>query len=300
LSEETEIDLLSWILREGVDQGWFIRPAVNDLLLASEEALDRVLAAAANRFCQPEAVGPDPFPDSVYEPREIPGGAPGYIVVTQRCDLVRPLRREPIVELARVRLIPAATQQNVIDAAKKNSARWIYLADGDAGAWIADLAHPALLPKDTLREVGPGVHPVGELRARRRLALRLGQRRTRTPVPTEFVESVQRPLIRLLLKNATNRALSEHFSEFLGVRMGAQVRLIPVVAETTSRTDAEDAYRTIEKQMAPEFHAALHETSGPLTLEDLDFWLYLQAFKFDFDEVTFSARSSDTHPLPHE
>jgi hypothetical protein len=130
------------ILESGLDQGWFLRPSSDALVNPPAAKLTRFYDLVAAR----DAVRPtcaDPWATSIPAAQPIPRREPGWVVLTQRCDLVSAYATEALVEVARATIVkgPAAA------AAKANSPRSIGFADAGGGAIrAADLRQRAWLP----------------------------------------------------------------------------------------------------------------------------------------------------------
>ena len=231
----------------------------------------------------------DPFSDDGIEAGAIEGHEPGYVVISQRCDLIRCLHDEPFVELAHATF---ETGTNVINSARKNSSRLLHIADGADGAWIADLRHRALLAKDQILANAP-LNPVPPGTARRRLKLRIGQRYSRDALPADLVERLQRPVTQTLRKAAPRRN-SELFNEWLVFRDGERVTVQALFDLTkTTQQAADDAYSEIEKALDESVRSLIDETnSGAIALQQINLWRYFEGFKMDLDEITYGSKAS--------
>jgi hypothetical protein len=208
LGEDAEVKLLDAILTRGYDQGCFLRPDMLDLLPASDPtATDAVLAALAARQLAPSASAADPFEHDALAAQELGEVEPGFIVLTQRCDLVRSLAVEPFVELAAVEVV---RDKDRISVAKRNSPRSIFIAEHPDGAWVPDLRRRAVLAKDRLPAYAAR-QLVAEGSPHKRLKLRVGQRYSRDALPTDLVERLQRPLVKLLRKSSHMKKVPSSF-----------------------------------------------------------------------------------------
>jgi hypothetical protein len=136
---EEEQRTLDRILAAGIDQGWFLRAGEDELVIPSPAEAEHLHRLAAQR----EPVHPaeqDPWATRPPPAEAIPGTESGWVVLTQRCDLIRNYRLEPLVEVARATLLDGATAA----AAKSNSPRLIAFAEAENGAvWAADLRQRA-------------------------------------------------------------------------------------------------------------------------------------------------------------
>jgi hypothetical protein len=297
---DEEQEVLHQILRSGVDQGCFCRPGDDDLLTPSHGELQRFLDAAEDR---PDVALTEEDPWAVTElpTSGIEADEPGWVVLPQRCDLVRCYRREPLVEVARGRLI---TEPGEARAARLNSPRWVAFADGPGkSSWAADLRHRAVIAKHRLLDQPDLVQPIPDSRRRKQFRLRLGQRYWRDPVPTDLVETLQRPLVKVLTRSASRTALTEKFVALLGLRVDdGQVVVAAVLDAQADRREAEDEWREIVDLLTEhEAEAAAliePEESGVYDVNDLSLGYWLDAFKFDLDEVTYGKKAAGDQAEP--
>lgn len=296
LSEPDEVKLLDAILVRGYDQGCFLRPDALDLLPASDPAATvAVLAALTARQLTPSPSAEDPFEDDALTAQTLAEDKSGFIVLTQRCDLVRSMAMEPFVELAAVEVVRDKADMSV---AKRNSPRFIFVADHPEGAWVADLRRRAVLAKDRLPKYAP-LQLVEAGEPHKRLKLRVGQRYSRDALPTDLVEHLQRPLVRLLRK-AAHMEKVEPFSEFLVFRIGDQVEIVAVYPTTVDRKTADDAWDALEEAMPQELIDLIHEpTSGAVSVTELSFFRYFGGWKLDLDEVTYQGKAGPDQEPPH-
>jgi hypothetical protein len=289
LSSDDEVELINRILNGGYDQGCFLRPEPSCFLALDPHAFEEVFDALRDRVGSVAPTEPDPVGDEGIPAGLIDGREPGWAVITQRCDLVRCLRDEPFVELARA---THETDASVVERARKNSSRLVFLASSPDGAWVVDLRYRALLAKDQLPAT-PALNPVPVGTDRRRLKLRIGQRYSRDALPDDLVETVQRPIIKTLRKTGA-RAASELFTEWLVFRVGGKVAIQALFdADKTSQANADDAYNEIEKALGKELHEIIAEDeSGAVSLQNISLWRYFYGFKVDLDEVSYGSKAS--------
>lgn len=295
LGEDAERQLLDFILREGFDQGCFIRPDPEDLIYGLPDMADRLGRLAARAPQEPRVE--DPFERSALAETSIEGREPGFMILTQRCDLVRPICQEPCVELAAVH---HCVDDATIVAASLNSPRWLRLDSDDGGAWIVDLRCRALLPKHLLPKTGAAVLPLQEGRARRHLAQRIGRRYSRRPVPTDIVEGIQRPLASYLKSNKKRRRQSELFMEFLAVRRGGEILLLGLIGRDADRVKATIDFRDILAKFGPLAGLPIAAESDAVTAVDipLDLALDDHTHKLDMDQLTWSSKASEQAAEP--
>jgi hypothetical protein len=289
MDKSAEVELLNAILVGGYDQGCFLRPGDAALLPLAPAVTTAVMTAMAERDIKAEPTADDPFEGTRLLTGEIVGDGPGFVVLTQRCDLVRGLMLEPFVELAHVE---RTANEDLISQAKRNSPRFIHLADcPDATAWVADLRQRAVLAKDHLAEL-PSVQPLVDEVAYRRFKLRVGQRYSRDALPTRLVRDVQRPLQQFFRKPA-NMGLAAVFTEFLVFEKDGQAQVVPIIGPGEDRHQAEDAWADIESRLPADLVTHMHDASNPLPIEDVNFWRYLTGWKLDLDEVTYHRKAGD-------
>lgn len=162
---------------------------------------------------------------------------------------------------------------------------------------MVDLRRRAWLPKHLLPHQR-AVQPVTTTRARKRLRLRLGQRYWRDPVPDDLVRDVQRPLRAALRSSRSGVRLGGYFSEWLGVREGDQVLVLAILGDGKDRREAESAFDQILAKLRPEVRRRLAPESSVVGVFDISLGLWLEAFKFDFDDISYSSRADDDHATP--
>jgi hypothetical protein len=294
---DEERELLHEILRSGVDQGWFLRCDDELLVCPSPAAMERFLRTIAER---PEAplTEADPWAGGGPAAQPIKGDEPGWVMLTQRCDLIRALRVEPLVEVARA----VHLKGDAVAAAKAGSARFVAFAPAESGGvWAADLRQRALLPKSLLMQVSP-IPAIDTERARKQFRLRLGQRYWRDPVPTDLVETLQRPLRDAVRRSSSRIAQMGSFSMWLGLRSDDGRVIVLAVAAKDREAEAEEDWLELMEWLEaklPEAHALIEpHRSGVYTADDIPLGLWLEAFKFDFDEISYSRRAGDDHTPP--
>lgn len=294
LDEQQEGELLDDILTGGYDQGCFLRPEVSDLLPTTDPAVtDAVLGALVERGTKASPTAADPFEHDALPTGEAAGTERGYVVVTQRCDLVRSLSVEPFVELAGVELV---RDKDAIGIAKRNSPRFIFVADHPEGAWVADLRRRVVLAKDRLPKY-PALQLVAAGEPHKRFKLRAGQRYSRDALPTELVNLLQRPLVKLLSKSGNMKNV-ELFSDLIAFRNGDQVQVAAVFGVEVNQHEAEDAWQALEDAMPDELRDLIHEDSGAVSVAQLNFWTYVHGWKLDLDEVTHHKKAGDAQAPP--
>ncbi len=294
LDADGEQSLLTRILEGGYDQGCFLRPNEGHLIPlhpgSARNAFECLAARETSRRAYDSGIAEE------LRQGVIDGSEPGYVILTQRCDLLAALAVEPFVELAHARAVNTKSDEG--HSAIASSARLVELASADGRSWVIDLRKKALLPKDLL-DTYPALQPV-PLDRRSRFRLRLGQRFARDALPEALVAKIQRPLMRVVRKPSVKQHTA-FFSEWLLYeRDPGRYQLIALFPpEVVDRAKADDAYEALQRQF-PESFAALIDAdlSGALSMEDLSFLTWLTAKKINLDEVSWHPRTSEGQAQP--
>jgi hypothetical protein len=295
LSGDHEVKLLEDIQNRGYDQGSFLRPAPDQLLpVGDPDVTEAIFEAVADRSPS-EAKCDDPFEKAPVEPVPIPGTEPGYVIATQRCDLVRPLVTEPFVELVYTELWH---EKQAIDAARKLSNRFIYIADHEeGGAWVADLRRRATLAKDCLTQ-HDAVLAIDAGRMRKRFKLRLGQRYTRDVLPGAVAKQLD-PLMTFLRKNATNMKLTEPFTDLLAFRKDDKLEIVAVCPAGTPQKAADDAWQAVEDALPDDYvEENIHEDSRALPMEEASIVFLLDGWTLDAGDISVNRKAGPDHEDP--
>lgn len=296
LGEDVEREALEAILQAGFDQGCFIRPNADDLVNCPPDRLDEHLDALRERVPQGPRID-DPFERVSLEATGIEGRERGYVILTQRCDLIRSIADEPFVELASARY---RTEDDLIHAARMGSPRWAMLAHEDEGAWIVDLRSRTLLPKHMLPTLGSPVLPLAPGKERRGFADRVSRRHYRQAVPTDIIDQVQRPLAEHLKKSNKRRRQTEPFSDILARRDGDGVRLLGVLDSNAGRAQATAAFHEILAGLQSKAGTRIAEESTAVTIGDLtmEVWFDDDTYRLDMDHLTWSSKASEQAAEP--
>jgi hypothetical protein len=298
LTMDEERALLLEIFTRGWDQGCLILDSYD---LSAPGLAPHVVKAlldqvACRASLHPSGDAADPF-EREPMPQRIPDEESGLVVLGQRCDLLKPLRSEPLVEVA---LAHCSGDHELVAAARNGgSACCIHLADqceGSDSAWIVDLRTRGLLPKHWLRGRTPA-HLLAPGRARRRFAARLGERNSRIPVPNEIVEGFQGKLRGWLYSSGTRRAQCAHFSELL--LLESEDGSWAVLAILGEGKDADRAIGDFDALLGAivdrvgDFPVS-SEYSGVLRVDELSHADFQDAYKLDFSRVTYGSKSLGT------
>lgn len=297
LAEEDERSLLERILADGWDQGCLI---VGSAELRppglTPHAIDKLLArVAGRRSIHPAGRVTDPFEDEP-APQVIPDKEQaGLLILSQRCDIIKPLCIEPLIEVA---LAHRSADDELLAAARHGgSACYLHLSDvGEGEGWLVDLRTRGHLPKHWLADMAPA-QLLAPGRQRRRFALRLGERSSRIPIPTAIVDECQNKLRGWLYSSATRREQCAHFSDFLLLQ--AEEGSWAMIALLGEGKDADQAVvdfdSLLEKivERVDPFPVSV-QYSGVLRPEELAYADYLAAYPLDLKKVTYGSRSAGT------
>jgi|ERR1700674_477193 len=292
LTDDEEAAILDSVLERGIDQGWFLRPADADLVAGTALAHDEILREVSSRSGKARPTAEDPYLDFNYRVEPVVGEEPGFLISTQKCDLLQTIRKEPLVELIRAR---RTTDRDELTGIRKASPRYFSIQDAGDSAWIADLRSHAYMPKDVLRTIDG--HHVMDVDRRRNFCLRLGDRYERRPVPTALVDSLQRPLIEFLAE-ATNVKHAAHFQDWRILLGRPKVVVLAIMAADVDRRVGEDAFEALQGSMPEDFRNLLDEDDSRAVLfEELTFAEWFNSTSLDLDQVTYSkgARSDPGH-----
>jgi hypothetical protein len=292
LDNEQEEKILNKILEKGFDQGCLIRPPA-EALLSSPAECEALLEGLESRDKQ-EATADDPFLDEDIPHKEIAGDQPAYVVLTQRCDLIRGFREEPVVELARATLVAKDSQLRTM--AKRNSPRYLFLCDVAEASWIVDLRSRALLPKHRLTECDPAPLVIEPGLPRRDFQLRLGQRYSRDAVPDDIVQDLQRPLADWFSKSTAQRRHGDMFSVFFVQRQPEGLLLAGVIGHGHDPIEANKAFKEMLSNL--ETNATLHPLSSAYSTKDVPLSMYLESYKLSLDELSRSSKAGDDAAQP--
>lgn len=297
-SEHDEIACLDELLVRGVNQGWFLRPTDDDLVVPDPPTIAALSEALTGRS-RPKPSRDDPWATESPPCEAIPDRDPGWVILTQRCDLIRAYVAEPLVELARATLLTDPTE---VRAARLNSPRFIAFANCDVDScWAADLRERAWLPKPRVLDQTPLVQAIETERQRKQFRLRLGQRYWRDPVPDDVVTDLQNPLRDVLNRSTTRVAMVRNFAAWLGQRLDEGQILVIAVAAEGRLAEAEEDWAEVMQTLGatkPDAYRMIHEDSGVYSAEDISLAVWLDAFKFDFDEITYGRRADEDHAEP--
>jgi hypothetical protein len=300
LDGDAERELLDQILTSGWEQGCLLDlgdgaqpPAL------SPTAIRLLLGRLDGREARYPSKGlTDPF-----EAEPLAQGDPGereegYLVVSQRCDLIKGIAAEPLVTVG---YAFCCNRASLVSAARAGtSATHLHLCDvGDNNAWLLDLRSLGYVPKTWLSERTP-IHLIEPGLARRRFARDLGARSSRAPLPTGLVDHVQNPLRDWLYKSAKRRELCEPFSEFLLVEGTDGWGLLAILGEGQDADAAAEQFDELFKQIDARLGDFQfdQDASDVIRLDQLSAADYLTAHRLDLNRVSYGSKASAEQAPP--
>ena len=246
LTQEQETDLIRTILAGGWDQGCFLTADQAGELIEPATERTKWIERMAERERGQRPNLADPYPHG--RDRADPPADQGYVVLTQRCDLLGDLKREPLIELAPCRKVTG----HELNEAARNSPRVILAYRPPAGkastaGWVVDVRTHVWVPKTRLSGWGEPAHII-ERDQRPRFALRAGRRYSRKPVPEMYVDTVQRPLRKLVMGEFLSDTAD--FTEWLIVERDEDLPVIlAAITQGSDRVRCEDVLHTILRKL---------------------------------------------------
>lgn len=238
--------------------------------------------------------GPDPFEAEPPPRGHHPDASDAYIVLNQRCDLIKGIAKEPLVKVAPAR--PIADRDLAASIANRTNATHAFLErDADGRVWASDLRMSGYVPKTWLKDPSPHF-PLAPGWPRRRLGLEVAGRYSRAPVPTHVVEGLQRPVQRLY-KQPDFRDCTELFSELI---------VLPddngrwqLIAVTDMGVDADEAAKDFDVMLGlilgeiGDFPLD-RDGSDALRVDELSVADYFASFTLDMSRITYGQKASQT------
>ena len=180
-----------------------------DCILGEQEFVFRIDPRLPTTPESREAVQADPGTSYVVHPVE------GFMVVTQSCDLVKPIEAAPYVELAPLVTLPPEVFREVLLGARP---QFVSVPPLHASRQAADLDRALTIEKACLAR-WPRLAGCRTDAERRRLSLHLGRKRQRAALPDAFTpwfKPLRNRLARLLQSNADD---AEVFRELEEIRV---------------------------------------------------------------------------------
>jgi hypothetical protein len=317
VSRREEDEILRRIFGAGWEAGCWLRVEDDGLLIQSRAEIDRVLDALKDREAFQLTVGDDPHATGL-EQSAIGGDGPCFLVVSQKCDIVGLLGREPFVELAPARF---CADRGEIASRWKNSYREFPVDPEASETFMVDLRHRYWLPKIDLpnfepRQALPTNTPPTFVRFR--FGLRLAQRYTRAAIPDRLVELVVKPLGRVVNGDADADRLFSEWMLYHGERYPSRkphlIALFPAAdldglpereaadRENEVRATAEDKFERVVEELlrrSSDARDALNlddPPSGAFSDAELPFATWRSSWKIDLDAHTFGGETMGALP----
>jgi len=307
ISLDEEAQLVTRLLRDGWEAGCWLRPAPDQVIIATQLELEELLCRLGARDGFERELVDDPFPSGRdHEPIE--GEESCYVLLSQRCDVVGLLKNEPLVELA-----PASfcEDKGRIKRAWKNSPREFPVEPSPA-SWqthMVDLRYRYFMSKLDLVDLEPRQalpRDTSEYQVRVRFGLRAAQRYTRSAVPDKLVETVVKPLSKLVGGDEEANQLFAEWALFHGGRPEGKpgVRAMylcridegltedeQAAQEDLTRQAAEDKFQSILEALPDEAKAELdldddHRTQA-IDERDLKVADWRLSWKLEWDAESF-------------
>ncbi len=239
-TQQKEKGLLKSLVEDGWEGGCWIRPTPELILTATQVEITEFLEALSKRPKFQRKAVPEPYPDG--RPQEgIDSEDPCYVILSQRCDIVSPLKTEPLVELA-----PAAfcTDKERIKNTWKNSPREFPVDRKKHPTFIVDLRYRFFISKLDLAGMPcKQALPLDE-NVRRRFVLRASQRYMRPAVPDHLVEKVVVPLKKLVCGDAEANDIFSEWALFHGGQRAKKPGIVAIyylVIDEKLNTDEQSA-----------------------------------------------------------
>jgi len=309
LDQHARLELIKAISASGVEPGCWIRIDEADLTHDSIavrdtlDALQQLDKLAGDLSDIPEFDG-----EHTWQPPD--DGEDAWVIVSQTCELVRDARDEPWVQVV---LLRAAQIDADLASWSRNSARFIPVdPTGKRSRYYADLRVHAFVPKHLVshlevRHAIPTEADFEKQRPRTRFALRVGQRYSRTGVPTAIVERVVDPLVVAIAKDKKLRVpLDAAFSEWLLLPHAYEDDKLNLIAVTPHSSDSE-GFRAAEdlfhefwtKSLPDELCDQLDEEySNVVALDELLLVEWISAWKLNLDFLTYGSKGDPDSPEP--
>lgn len=295
LGTDAEQELLDEVLTRGWDQGCLLPlSADREPPSVSPREMEEFMGRIADRdACYPAVADPyETEPPACGEPGDL---RDGYVVLAQRCDLIKGLKTEPLVAVGRA---ARSSDAVLISSARAGtSATHLHLADAaDEEAWLLDLRAQWPVPKTWLADVEP-IHLIDPGIRRRRFARGLGNRSARAPVPTAIVDGLQRPLRDWLYQSAARRKMCEPFSDLLLLpatgEAWALIGLYDIDVNADFATGCFDGLFEAIRGKVPGFPLSEDE-SDALCIDQITVFDFLSAHRLDLDKVSFGSKSASS------
>jgi hypothetical protein len=289
-------ELLSHVLREGFEQGCILPIAARRFIIASDEAAQQ-LASGWERLGR-EAYGRILELERAVDPGLSQGDlagfdGPGFIVLTQQCDLVREPGREPTIEVAAISVQPVTG--NLANLRSLRSWREIVVTELGDRAIVADSRVRVLVDKRCLLEF-PAVQALPNSgRERRRFAWWAGARYFRRPVPTPLHDAIEKPLRDALKSDDSLLAVADRFLWFIVDAVDPErPRLIGIFEDEAEREGMEESMDTLFEAVS--FERLSDEDYDAQAIGQMPAALFLGATSYLLDLEGLSGEGSPEPP----
>lgn len=250
-SEPEEERLLDALIRDGWEQGCWVEGTVATHALAPAE-LRRLMDACSSRdkihreqaFIDHDLEIPESIPQSEDDP-----GDTAWVILNQRCDLIKGLHYEPTVTLARTTKMLAA---DATDKTRRSVTLHLVRTNGQF-SWVVDLREVITIPKTALLDQAARQSLPDDITARGEFALACGQRFWRRPVPRHIVEAVQEPLVRKRKNKTWDRDFFRYVGEILVLEMDdlQTLAVYAVIDQHMSPAEETSLSRFFDSQVIP-------------------------------------------------
>jgi len=298
LPSDQEQGLIDTMLLDGWEQGCWLTDSVSQYSLdaASQHALFDAVAENAplhreQYWEEQHANIPEALPCDPSQPEEVI-----WIIVTQRCDLIKGLSQEPTVQLVRA---TRWLRREAEDRTYNSSYLHIMRVD-DIYAWVADFRRLIVVPKTVLRSHQARQCLAHNVDVRRRFSFACAQRTWRRPVPTNIQQRLQKPLASKRKTKSWRNNFFRYISEILVGVDEETGKLIVHAILGTDQVDELQLMRFFDDTVLP----YLSEKSGDcvdtdksevLPAEQVLMSLVFNTYKLDLDYLSSGEGEEESH-----
>lgn len=296
---EEEREVVTNLITQGWEQGCWVpdRIARHFLSAASQRAWLEVCGNRSRVHLEQELSDQGlPVPETIPQDTQCPDDTI-WIVVSQRCDIIKGLRDEPIVSLIR------ATKWAALDARKitRRSANLsIARMQGD-DAWVADFREAITIPKTALAaHTARQCMPTDES-FRREFALKYAQRMWRRPVPRDIQTRIEKPLEDKRQSGEWKRFFAV-VAEFLVVRDAdsQRLRLIAILGDPIEYEEETHLAKFFGDRVLPHLNPDQdswldHEGSEIRPAEEVSIHLAFRSYKLNLDHLSSGTDAAGPH-----
>lgn len=192
LTLDEERMLVGKLLTEGWEQGCWLPDSItqHSLDAASQRRLLDTCGTRSRLHLEEELLAQGKqVPETIPQDEQCPDDTV-WLLASQRCDVIKGLRDEPLVSLIR------ATKRHRTDAqqlARKSPNLSIARVEGD-DAWVVDFREVITIPKAALASFQVRQCLPSDEQFRREFALKYAQKMWRRPVPRDIQTRIEKPL----------------------------------------------------------------------------------------------------------